>query len=190
MTDPSFSTMMRRLRVQDEQAAAMVFERYARRLVGLARTRLDARMKQKLDASDVVQSVFRSFFVRYGRGEWDFSDSDGLWALLVRLTIWKCARQARNFGAGIRDVHQEAGPDAAMYIADEEPTPDEVTELADLVEHLFAELDDDARKVVELRLQGSEVREIAEQIGMSERSTARKIDQVKERLKRVMGGVS
>lgn len=177
---------MRRLRVQDEQAAAVVFERYARRLVGLARSRLDARMKQKLDASDIVQSVFRSFFVRFGRGEWDFREPDGLWALLVRLTVWKCARQARNYAAGVRDVRQEGSDDAMPWIAADEPTPDEVTELTDLVEHLFAELDDDARKVVELRLQGFEVREIAEQVGMSERSTARKIDQIKERLRRVM----
>jgi DNA-directed RNA polymerase specialized sigma24 family protein len=50
----------------DEQAARENFDRFARRLIGLARTRLDRRIRQKIDPEDVVQSVFRSFFTRHG----------------------------------------------------------------------------------------------------------------------------
>ena len=65
----SFDDVMGRLRAGDQSAAATeIFQRFARRLIGLARTRLDDRVRSKVDAEDVLQSVFRSFFVRQAVG--------------------------------------------------------------------------------------------------------------------------
>ena len=52
---------MARLRAGDNAAAAEVFRRFANRLIGLARTHLDARVRQKVDPEDVMQSALKSF---------------------------------------------------------------------------------------------------------------------------------
>ena len=54
----SFDDVMGRLRAGEQSAAATeIFHRFARRLIGLARTRLDDRVRGKVDAEDVLQSV-------------------------------------------------------------------------------------------------------------------------------------
>ena len=68
MSDDFFAGLMRRLRSGEDAAAREVFERYTRQLVGLARRRLDERLAGKVDPEDVVQSAFKSFFVRQARG--------------------------------------------------------------------------------------------------------------------------
>ena len=60
----SFDDVITRLRDGDSEAATEIFHRFAARLIALARTRLDSRVRQKVDPEDVVQSVFRSFFIR------------------------------------------------------------------------------------------------------------------------------
>ena len=63
----SFAEVMVRLRTGDETAAGEVFRRYARRLIGRARLRLEG-LSHKVDAEDVVQSVYKSFFHRFAEG--------------------------------------------------------------------------------------------------------------------------
>src|SRR6266542_4997008 len=60
----SLSELVRRLRTGDDTLADELFQRYARRLIGLARTHLDSHLRQKVDPEDVVQSVYKSFFRR------------------------------------------------------------------------------------------------------------------------------
>ena len=60
-TDGSFDQLMVRLRAGDPDAASVIFHGFVRRLIGLARTKLDAALQNKVDAEDVAQSVFKSF---------------------------------------------------------------------------------------------------------------------------------
>lgn len=53
---PPFHDLMARLRQGDRDAAQVVFDRYLRRLAGLAATRLPRVLLSKLDPEDVVQS--------------------------------------------------------------------------------------------------------------------------------------
>ena len=62
-----------------------VFERFSRRLIGLARVHLDERFQHKVDPEDVVQSVYKSFLIRYGDGALAAEGWEGLWGLL---TLW------------------------------------------------------------------------------------------------------
>src|SRR6266852_3707821 len=78
--DNSFDALMTRLRAGDEDAANELFHLFASRLIGLARRQLDRRIRQKVDAEDVVQSVFKSFFLRHANGKFELSNWDNLWA--------------------------------------------------------------------------------------------------------------
>ena len=168
-SEPSSQLLLAQLRAGDHRAADAIFQRFARRLVGLARARLDERLRQKVDAEDVVQSVFRSFFGRSARGEFDFANWEGVWRLLVLLTVRKCGHRAIHFQAERRDVRREvAGGDDSTTdlpffeaIADD-PTPDEAVLLAETAETIMRRLrNDKERQIFELSLQGYSIPRLA-----------------------------
>jgi len=189
----SFVGLMNRLRSGEDGAAREVFARFASRLAGLARRHLDARLAVKVDPEDVVQSAYKSFFVRQREGELDVGTWDGLWGLLTMITLRKCADRAAHFHTEKRDVTREVpggSDDSAPVLADlaldREPLPDEAAVLADTVEALFRGVDDaDERAILELSLQGHTATEISEQLGRAERSVRRIRERVRKRLERM-----
>src|SRR3954466_2773185 len=104
----SFARLMARLRSGEDAAAREVFERFAGRLVALSRGRLSRLLARKVDPEDVVQSAFKSFFVRHRAGKLDVGDGDGLWNLLTLITLRKVADRAEYFQAERRDAAREA----------------------------------------------------------------------------------
>lgn len=184
--EASFDNLMVRLRAGDEEAAAQVFHRFANRLIGLARRRLDPVVRRKIDPEDVLQSVFRSFFHRQAEGQFELSDWNSLWSMLVVLTIRKCGRRVGYFHAARRDVHREvvptAGPDdsaGSWETIAREPSPEEAAALAELVAELMRRLDERERVVLTLSLQGWSVAEISGQIGRTERTVQRILDRIR-----------
>jgi RNA polymerase sigma-70 factor (ECF subfamily) len=166
-----------------------VFERFSRRLIGLARCHLETRLQHKVDPEDVVQSAYKSFFLRYGDGDLAAEGWEGLWGLLSLITIRKCADRARYFQTERRDLAREAGArltadSAADWLATpgREPTPDEAIVLAETVEELLRSLNGDERTIVELSLQGFSTQEISEQTGRAERSVRRLRERVRKQL--------
>src|SRR5438105_298207 len=104
-SDTSFANLMARLKSGDDQAASRVFHRFAKRLIALAHKQLDPHLRPKVDAEDVTQSVFCSFFAHQAAGELVHLGSwDNLWGMLVVMTLRKCRRQDRLFRADCRDV--------------------------------------------------------------------------------------
>jgi RNA polymerase sigma-70 factor (ECF subfamily) len=190
--DDSFGALMNRLRAGEEVAAAELFQRFARRLIGLARTRLDALMRQKMDPEDVMQSVFKSFFRRHREGNWDLADWDSLWSLLARITIRKCARRAAHYHGQRRDVRRETAPatdqqDSAFFLQaiNRGPTPDEAAMLAECIEQLLGELEGYHRDIAQLSLQGCTSAEIAAETGVSERSVQRVLKWMRGRIEKL-----
>ncbi len=188
--DDSFPDLMSRLRGGDDDAAAAVFTRFARRLAGLARRHLDTHIRQKVDPEDVVQSAYKSFFVRFGDGQLAVVDWDNLWGLLTLLTVRKCADRAEYYRAQKRAVSREISADASgkdgggpwWTAIDREPSPDEAAAMAETVERLLADLDEHERPVVELTLEGYSTEEISRHLGRSERTVRRLRERVRKRL--------
>lgn len=190
----SFAVLMTRLRTGEDSAAREVFVRFAARLAGLARAHLDARLAVKVDPEDVVQSAYKSFFLRQRDGQLDVGTWDGLWGVLTMITLRKCADRAAYYRAEKRDVTREAaggaGDDSAPGLTDlaldREPQPDEAAVLAETVDALFRAIDDpDERAILELSLQGFTATEISEKLGRAERSVRRLRERVRARLERM-----
>lgn len=185
-----FEDVVDRLRNGDEDAAMEVFNRFAGRLIRLARSRLDAQVRQKMDAEDVMQSVFRSFFVRQAKGQFKLDGWDSLWSLLVRITLRKCGRRVEVLRAQRRDIRREVAPAPnqddsvrSWEAIAREPTPDEVMMLTETVEELMRRLDDPAhQQILTLKLQGCSTQEISEQAGCSERTVQRVLRHIGEAL--------
>jgi RNA polymerase sigma-70 factor, ECF subfamily len=191
----SFPDVMARLRAGDDNAATDVFGRYARRLAVLARRHLDTHIRQKVDPEEVVQSAYKSFFLRFGDGKLDVADWENLWGLLTLLTVRKCADKAEYFKAQRRAVNREVSADAPARdgdgpwwtAIDREPSPDEAAALAETVEKLLEGLDEFERPVVELTLEGYSTEEISRHLGRAERSVRRLREKVRKRLEEGLG---
>ena len=189
--DSSFADLMTNLRAGNEDAAAQVFKQFAHRLIGLARSRIDRAFRPKMDADDVVQSVFRSFFVRQLKGEFQLEDWDSLWSLLTVLTLRKCGHRIEYFRAARRDLrreisHQPLSEDetCSWEAIARQPTPSEAAVLHETVEQMLRGLDKHNRRIVELCLQGFNAGDVSIQVGCSERTVKRLLARIKKRLMR------
>jgi RNA polymerase sigma-70 factor (ECF subfamily) len=191
MDQGSFARLMSQLREGEDAAARAVFERYARQLVALARRQMDDRLAGKVGAEDVVQSAFKSFFVRQRAGELDIGNWQGLWGLLTLITLRKVADRAAYHRAGKRDLARELPPPrgeqapAWQQAIDQGPGPEEAAVLAETVESLMRDLDGDERPVLELSLQGYSAAEISERLGRAERSVRRLRERIRKRLEQM-----
>lgn len=189
--DSSFDDLMSRLRAGDSRAATELFDRFSQRLIALARSRLDRLIRRKEDPEDVLQSVFKSFFLRQEQGRWELLDSwDSLWGLLTVITLRKCGHRIEFFQAAKRDVTREVGeaPADASWVAWQavasDPTPSEAAILAETVDQLLAGMEERDRPVLLLSLQGYSPAEISGRIGRTERTVYRVLERVRKKLER------
>jgi RNA polymerase sigma-70 factor (ECF subfamily) len=170
-------------RAGNQEAARQLFERYADRLVALARRHINQRLARRVDPEDIVQSVFRTFFRRAQAGEIHLYDPDRLCALLARITVHKALDQISFHRAAKRDVNLDAdsGPDhdPVSQVLAQEPSPETVNLFLDQLEHFLARLGPAERQVLEMRMQGYGVEEIARQLGTYDRKIYRILERVR-----------
>jgi len=178
-----FDSVVGRLNAGDPAAADLVFNRFANRLVQLAAGRLHGLLRHDTAPEDVVQSVFRSFFMRQRDGQFDLASWDRLWDVLVIITLRKCCNRVEYHHAACRDVRREVPLEHDGTTR--EPTPSEALELAETVEQLLGRFQDRERAVVELSLQGCPVADISARLGCSERKVYRVRERVRLELTRM-----
>jgi RNA polymerase sigma-70 factor (ECF subfamily) len=189
MADDPSANLVERWRAGDKQAATQLFERYADRLIALARSRLPPKLSQRVDPEDVVQSVYRSFFAETRDGRYDFQRGGDLWRLLVTMTLHKLQNQVKHNCREKRSVDREQrfGSEDSLLrlqadVVHREPSPIEAAVLAEQLEQLMRRLDLLYRRVVELRLQGCTLEGIAVAVQRSERTVCRILEEVKQHL--------
>ncbi len=183
-TDTAHDTaeLLHRWQCGDQSAAAELFDRYARRLIALTRSRLSPQLMQRFDPEDVVQSAYRSFFAAAQAGQFDLPHGGDLWHLLVSITLHKLHRQVRRNSARKRDVERETPLDEhspSLAALAREPSPVEAIALTDQVEQLMRGLQPVERHILQLRLQGYQLDEIAQQSDRGERTVRRTLERIK-----------
>jgi DNA-directed RNA polymerase specialized sigma24 family protein len=183
------------LKAGGDSAAQHLWERYFHRLVHLARARLRAvrRAGAVADEEDAALSAFDSFCRGAAAGRFpQLADRDGLWRLLVVITLHKVmgqvGRQAAKKRGGGQLVGEGAvtGGDATAgggldNLAGNEPSPELAALVVDEYRRLRDGLEsDELRQVFDLRLQGHTRVEIAEILGCAERTVRRKLEIIRE----------
>lgn len=181
------------LRAGGDILGAEVLTRFSERLAGLVRSRLGWKLRRKLDAEDVVQSVLMSF-VRLQREKGvSFENWEALWGLLALITVRKCGHKIEHFMAACRRVSAEHSVIVAADGFDDEsrgcidalsrePDPLHAAVGAETIENLLADLDDRDRRIVTLALEGATLAEISEEVRRSERTVQRVLKRVWEHL--------
>jgi RNA polymerase sigma factor (sigma-70 family) len=171
----------------DDAAIAQLWNRYFERLVWLARGKLPRRCRQAFDEEDVAISAFQSFCDRAARGRFPkLNDRNDLWVLLLTLTMRKAVAAVRHQtrckrGGGrvlAASDFEGDGTTASEYVnaLEREPSPEDVTRVADDLERLLGRLENDTLRTVALRkLHGFDLQEIANELGASTRTVERKL---------------
>jgi DNA-directed RNA polymerase specialized sigma24 family protein len=168
-TDPD-ADLVQGLRAGDPAAAEAVFALYAQKLTRFAEQHLSAKLAGRLDGSDIVQSVFRTFFRRSAEGEFRIDSTAQLWQLLVKITLLKARAKARHHTAEIRAVGAEADSGGEPWLVEaisHEPGPLEAVMLVDQIETMLHGLLPLYYHVLDLRLQGCGTKEIAARLDIS-----------------------
>ncbi|MBV8217742.1 MAG: hypothetical protein JO325_04710 [Solirubrobacterales bacterium] len=191
------------LKKRDPDAARRLWERYYRKLVGLARLKLRSTPRRAADEEDVALSAFDSFCRGVGRGHFpQLQDRSDLWQLLAIITARKAIdlvnhnrRQKRGGGtvsgeSGLLDPGDPAtsGPGLAQIIG-REPPPEFAAQVADECRRLLDGLGDEGLRSVALwKMEGYTNAEIAERLGgVNMRTVERKLKTIRERWEELDG---
>jgi DNA-directed RNA polymerase specialized sigma24 family protein len=190
----SVSLWIGRLQGGDAGAGQQLWERYFRRLVGLARQKLQGTPRGAADEEDVALSAFDSFFRGAEQGRFpQLQDRSDLWHLLVAITAHKAldlvrreGRQKRGGGvvldeaalAGLAGCGAEETP--LEQILGREPSPEFALQVAEECQRLLRGLGDDTlRRVALCKMEGYSTEEIAAQLDCAPRTVARKLRRIR-----------
>jgi hypothetical protein len=175
-----------------DQAAQDIWQRYAARLLALARHNLGRRLRQRVDEEDVLQSMYKSFCVRQRRGEFDLAGRDELWRLLATVTLRKVRNLAKFHARARRDYRREEGArpgpldsqapqEPCDRLADAAPTPEEAAALNEDLRRYLQALPPELRRVALWKLEGHTNEEIAGPglLNCALRTVERKVERIR-----------
>jgi RNA polymerase sigma factor (sigma-70 family) len=188
-------TLVKRLHSADEGAADEVFRRYFRRLAALARARLAPQVGRRVDPEDAVQSAFRSFFLGARSGRFTIERSGDLWRLLATITARKVSRLTTRHRGEKRSVAREVrrsddADDDLGFLVAQGPSPEHAAALADELSEIMRSLPVDRRRALQLRLEDASVDDIAHEIGCTDRTVRRWLNELQTLLERRLIHVS
>ena len=139
LADPRSRELLRRYAAGEGDAAEAIFDRYVERLLALARERIGPKLRSRVEAEDVVQSAYRSFFVGARDGEFELSESGDLWRLLASITLNKLYRQFEKQTAAKRSIHRETTLEASFEdLAQAEPSVAEIIAMGEQLQRVKA----------------------------------------------------
>jgi RNA polymerase sigma-70 factor (ECF subfamily) len=186
----SDGSLLRRFQRGSQDAATELYLRYVGRLRRLARARCPADLAQRVDAEDIVQSVFSSFFRRAQGGHYAVPDGEELWKLLLVIALNKI-RAAGNFHRrACRDVGVTLSADLlADDLPDVRPEHDlALTQFRLAVAELLDGQPEVYQEILRLRIDGHDVVEIAQRVQRSRRTVERALVDFREQLRGVLEG--
>src|SRR5262249_8645299 len=151
------------------------------------RSRLDAKIRVREDESDIVQSLFQSFFADQQGRPSALRGRDELWRLLVWMTLCKVANAAHHHRRARRDVRRErpwALPSDPLANGSDLPADvpelrvlapeDEVISRLELA-RMLRRLRKDQRQIIAWKLDGYTNAEIGRKIARTERTVELKL---------------
>ena len=191
--DEPVTYWLRQLEAGDEDAARLLWQRYYRELVELARARFGRTPRRVSDEEDVALSVLRCLYVGAARGQFaELVNRGELWQLLAAITGRKVIDQQRRLnqqkrGGRVRGDSVVKGNDDDRssvgfdQFGGDAPTPEVLAIAAEEFQRLMALLDDDRlRQIAQCKLEGYTNEEIGQRLGLACRSIERKLQRIRQ----------
>lgn len=176
---------------ESERVEAEYFHRFAERLAAVAQRHISFRLRHKIEPEELTQSVFRTFYRRLGHGTLEAKDSDRVWGLLVRLVLCKLRNRVVFFQAQRRDVRAERSLDqpddlgmiGRSRLSGNETAPDEQAAVNEAFDEFLRELNPDDQTIFVAHLAGYRSPAISVQVGSSEQTVRRRLQQMERKLR-------
>lgn len=175
---PSGSITMLYQQWRDGRSEALgeLISRFWPRLMALANSTLSGRIQRVSDAEDALQSAMISFWEQVGEGGFrPEMDRDDLWNVLGLITV----RKALKIQEKERTQKRGGGRVVSGLDLDHSPAPVSDAEFDLLCTELLELLEPDLRSFALLRLLGHKNREIAVELGCTERKVERKLQLIR-----------
>lgn len=161
-----------------QEAAQLLMARYEVRLVALIASRLNRRVKDRIDAQDVVQSALGSFFraTRQSvKSAIQLNSTASAWNILATFARRKLSHAIERESAFKRGGTWDRVPLDDVDVAEFVKHPPTCGEADSLFNELGELLSPDQTELLELLLENATQREIAQQLCVDERTVRRKI---------------
>ncbi|MDB5344491.1 MAG: prkC 23 [Schlesneria sp.] len=183
---PSSAELMQQWANGESTAATLLHQRYVRRLVAFAGSYLSVRIRQRVDADDIAQSAFLSFFRRAKSGDFSVEDSTDLWKLLMGIARNKVKSRVEYHQSKMRNVDAEVPLNPAAPIAELALvfSTDEAVAFADELDWVVKQLQEPEPTILQLLFEEYSPEEIIQKIGTTATSIQRTRIRVADLLKR------
>lgn len=180
--EASDHSLLRRVRGGNERAATELYLRYAERLNALARAKSSTELAKRVEAEEIVQSVFGSFFRGAQQGYYDIPVGEELWKLFLVIALNKIRAKGVFHTAAKRDSRRTQGDEAMQRQAESasEGEPFGLKVLEFTINESLAAFPPHYREVLEWRVEGYEVEEIAQKAQRSKRTVERILQEIRE----------
>ena len=190
LTNRASRELVEMWRSGSQDAARVLLVRYEVRLVALVASRLNRKYRDGIAPEDVVQSAMGSFFrvTRAGANQsLKLESTASAWNILATFVRRKLARALERETAVKR-----GGGRTRVSLDDLETdlsTNPSVTEANELLNEIHSLLNSDHSQLLELLLENKTQREIAEQLGVDERTVRRRIKSMQDIVKGQLASV-
>jgi RNA polymerase sigma factor (sigma-70 family) len=187
----SVTQWIAQLKDGDQIAAARLWDRYLQSLIRLAYRKLRDAPRGVADENDIVVTAFNHFLqgVQTNRFR-KLDDRHDLWQILVMLTERRAVDRLRREATASKHLPSEShrrsddssqGSSPLDRLADERPTPEFAVEATEECGVLLNLLPDEATRMVAIwKMEGYANREIADKLGVTERTVGRKLEEIRE----------
>ncbi len=178
-TAQDFGTLMRRVREGSQEAAEELFERYGPHIRRVVRRSLNKRLRSQFDSSDFVQAVWATFFTVHVPESIDRPEAlIAFLANLARNKVVEAFRQRfQSMKYNVNREHSLEGSAAYQVIAlpAPQPTPSQAFLAKEEWDKLLERVPAQHRRILDLVRQGSTHKEIAQELGLNEKTIRRLI---------------
>ncbi len=169
-------------------ASTRLYMKYADRLIGMTARKSSSELAAKVDPEDIVQSVFRTFFRRVEKGQYDVPEGEDIWKLLLVITLNKIRAVVAYNRAAKRDMRRtrsDAMVEDAVAKADDK---DEIAlaTLRIVIDELLSDQIEVNQTIIRQRIEGYDILEIAKNVNRSKRTVERVLQEFRARLSQLI----
>lgn len=179
------NALLGRIRDGDESAARELLARFEPQVRLVVRRQLPRLLRSRFDSIDFLQSVWATFFRRLRAGPERFEDPRFLVSFLAQVAKNKIIDEYRRAASRKQDIRLEERLSSAGLLSRElsadQDSASELAEANEAYDRLNDLLPEDRRGLLRLKLTGLSNRDIADRLGLSERTIRRVLEDLRRR---------
>jgi RNA polymerase sigma-70 factor (ECF subfamily) len=178
--ESTFADLMRRVHEGSEEAVAELVQDYEHHILHAVRRQMNRRLRSKFDSRDFQQEVWASFFAHGWRVD-QFTRPEELIAFLATLARHKVINEFRRRLVSARyniEMERSLESSPADVLAVAQPTPSQVVMADEKLMELLSNQPRHYRQMVVLRCTGHSNKEIAQQVGVDEKTVRRMFEKL------------